>query len=223
MEQKHNVLSFHKMPTTVNRRAFFGFTVFDAFHLICATILMILSYLESPIDALSAAECGAEIVFSFLLVAFIASLAEHNEHSRSFRPLYGFAWLTAVASLFVPLTFSIPEIVIHDYSELWMENAAIMLTVFAMIFYFAAFVLLFIASFFGRRSQFWSLMIYIAMILVLTGTTLKFASNFFFPESVAKLIVEAIKDLAPITPAVLGFTLWGDRGFNEFGLTQEKK
>ncbi len=203
-----------KNPANINRRAFIGFTLFDAIHIICAVILMIHAYSTNPINSLLAAESGVEIVFSLLLVVLIACLAEHNEHHEYFHAMYTFAWLVAIASLLIPSTFSIPEIVAFDWTNRD-ESVLVTIAILVIILYLVIFVLLALTTFTSRKVRRWNHLIHISLILVLVTAVLKITFEIIFPIDNFETIVTIIKDLAPVAPVVISFSLWNNRNFQE--------
>lgn len=208
-----NEIFAFKKKTVINRRAFLGFTAFDIIHLVCAVSMMIFAYLQNPIKQMLAAECGTEIALSLLLVAFIKSLAEQNHHHDSFHALFTFAWLTAAASLFLPASFTIPEVFAVNWDDA-REVAAINLNMFYLGVALIAFALLVVCSFMNnKRSKRWNVLIRIAMVLILVSVPLEIASKLIMPEEPFVAVFATIKALAPITPAILCFTLWKEPSF----------
>ena len=199
---------------SVNNRAFIGFTIFDVIHIVCAVILMVRAYQDSPIDAMLAAECGTEIVFSILLVAFIASLAEHNRHHETFHALYTVAWLVAVASLLVPISFLIPEFFTFTPTN-GIEVALLVLELASLLLFFASMVLLFIAAMKPNKIVMWNRLIHWALIITMVGTAAQIVIDCLHPENALILVLDIIKDCAPLVPGILGFTLWTNPKFKE--------
>ena len=207
-----NRITLFKKNTSMNTRAFVGFTVVDVIHVVCAVALLIYAYSSDPVLDLLAAQCGTEIVFSLLLVAFIASLAEHNEHHDSFHALYTFAWLTALASLLVPSSFSIPELSTVNWTN-HSEALVVTLDIAYIVCILAAFVCTFITSFVSKRNKTWNRLIHVSMILVLISVPLEICSVLLVGEHQMTMVFESIKALAPIVPAVLSLTLWKNDEF----------
>ena len=58
------------------RNAYIGFSIFDIIHIVCSVLVLIYIYANDAVHPIVAAECCVEIVFSLLLIAFIAALAK---------------------------------------------------------------------------------------------------------------------------------------------------
>lgn len=195
------------MPPSIMKRVTLGFAAFDIWHILTSLALLIYAYVTRPIDALLAAECGVEIVFALLLILFITTLVRHNDHGISFPMAYGFAWLVAVASLFVPLSFSIPEIIVSDWPE--EEVVGLVLTIVSIVLSFLCFVLVFLALPTNHRIIRWRRLITAAVVLIIVLVPVLIVHEFFVERSMFERVVSAIADVAPLIPAISALSfLW---------------
>ena len=208
-EEKKNETSEWRVP----KRAYIGFTVFDAIHIICSLTMIVMGYLKRPINEMEIAEHSVVILFSLLLIFYIANLAEHNHDRKSFHGLYSFAWLVAVASLMVPSIFDFPLVAQGE----WEESVYVAWTLgFVSVgLTLGIFVLMFIILGLNRKAKPWNHLIHIALTLILVLSAVLFVSEFFVEMDVVERAMSCIEDLAPVVPAVLGITMFGDRRFRE--------
>ena len=215
MEEEKNVEQQPQQKMwSIPRRGFIGFTIFDIIHIVCALALLIKVYASGSRDQLLAAECSVEIVFALLLVAFIDALAKHDTNVKVFRALYTFAWLTAVASLFLPMSFAIPRLVYFDSTDP-VELAEFASDVIAMILTLSAFLLMLITMTGWKKATTWKKLMRVALILVICVSVAEFAMEFVGGHDTFNLIVECISDLAPMIPAIIGLTLIRNENFND--------
>lgn len=195
-------------------RTYIGFTIFDVLHIVCAIVLLVFAVQKSPINEMEAAECNVEIIMSLLLIAFIASLAKFQANKELFHASYTFAWLCALASIMIPLSFSIPEIIYATW-EGHKEIAATLVLIFALVLSFVAFAIFLVSLFFKKKPRYWNDVVHVALILVLVLSTLCVVEDFLLEERTpVERVFCCIKDLAPVVPAVLGLSLWKNRDFH---------
>ena len=189
------------------KRAILSFAIFDLIHLGCAIPSLIVAYSYNPIDALMAAECLVEIVLSLILIAFIAVLVEHNDHGIPFGYAYGFAWLVASSSLFIPLSFSLPEVLSGD----WIGSEGISLSLISVSMGLSLLMLLTaaVALLRCKNPRSWRIWTSISLGLCFPLVITTFAGEFFVGREQPLTILFCIRDLAPLAPAILGFSfLW---------------
>lgn len=193
-------------------RTFIGFSIFDFLHLTSAIAILVMALTKQPIDEIEAAQCNVEIVFSFLLIAFIASLAKFQANKELFHASYTFAWLCALASILIPLSFSIPEIIYAEWQG-HQEIAAIVVLILALALSFVVFAMFMFSLVVRKHFTQWNSVIHVALILILILSGLCLAEDILLSHSPWQLVFEVVKDLAPCVPAVLGISLWKNRDF----------
>lgn len=135
------------------RRAYIGFTIFDAIHIICGIVLIVLGCRSNPIDAFAIAEHSVIILLSILLIAYIAALAKPSHDHDAFHGAYTYAWLVATAGIIVPSLFSIPYIAMGEWE--FSVYAAIGLEVAALVVAAIIFAIFFLVLFNYRKQKFW--------------------------------------------------------------------
>lgn len=194
------------------KRIHIGFAIFDAVHIVCAIVLLILAFEEPMLNSLAIAECNVEIGFSLLLIVFIASLVEHTTNKAMFRSAYNFAWLTAMGSVMIPLSFSLPVIVTSAWSTT-REVITLTLDVAAMLICFLSFLMFLFSIINSHNIRRWRLAISFAMFASFPLAAICFAEDLMLDYTPAALAFELIKDLAPLAPAILGLTLWNSEVF----------
>lgn len=195
------------------RRAYIGFTIFDAIHIICGIVLIVLGCRSNPIDAFAIAEHSVIILLSILLIAYIAALAKPSHDHDAFHGAYTYAWLVATAGIIVPSLFSIPYIAMGEWE--FSVYAAIGLEVAALVVAAIIFAIFFLVLFNYRKQKFWRRAIWLPLSLIILLSILLFVSEFFVDVSVEERVFDCVEDLAPIIPAVLGFTMFRNKGFCE--------
>lgn len=205
-------MSLKPNRNSIYTRAFIGFTIFDFLHLSIAIALLVHAYLQRPMAAMAAAECMVEIVFSFLLMAFISALAHHKSNATTFHALYAYCWLVATASLLVPLTFAIPTLATGQWDALE-ESVALSSIIVSMSLAFVSFTLFLITLIFWEKRKRWNRIIVIALVAIMATATAQFCSEFFFGLDAWELSLECVKDLAPVPAAILGLTLTANKNF----------
>jgi len=189
----------------VSRRAYLGFTVFDLVHIACAITLIVFASNERPIDALEFAESLVEIIFSLLLMTFIAVLAKHNHNRQQFNTLYTFAWLVATASLLSSSVFFVPEILMGTWSAT--EVLSLTLELVALTLGLVTFALTMVALLLSRNAAKWKRAMIAPLIAVMVFASAQCACNFALIKEVPILLVECVKDLVPFVPAIMGLIM----------------
>ncbi len=196
-------------------RTFIGFTIFDALHIICAVAKLVLAFNEPVVDEIIIAQCNVEIVLSLLLFAFIASLAKFQSNKELFHASYTYAWLCAFASVMVPLSFLIPRLLEATW-EGHQEIAQYVLLIIALVLSLILFCVFLASLIFKKKSRRWTNIIRVALILVLVLPPLTLTLDILVGGQPFDVALECIKDLAPVFPAVIGLSLWGNRDFCGF-------
>ena len=191
-------------------RAFLiGFAIFDIIHLVCAIVLIVFAYAEKPIADMEAAECFVEIVFSILLMCFINAMQHHHKSVDHPRVTYTLGYLTASASLFVPLSFSLPEIIEGDWTGSY--SVALSLVLACIVIAFLCFFCFFLALLSSRRPKVWGLCVLLGLCMMICLVPVEIASEFYTKESTVTFIFHVIKAFAPLSFAPLGIILVAKR------------
>ncbi len=183
----------------------FGFAGFDIIHLVCAVTLLIFAYAKKPIEDMEAAECMVEIVFSILLMCFINAMQHHHKKVDLPQVTYTLGYLTASASLFVPLSFSLPEIIEGD----WDGSRPIALTLVGICFIIAllCFLSFFFALIFSGKAKVWRVFVIFGLCMMIALVPVQFASYFYRGHEAILLVFHGIKSFAPLCFAPLGIYL----------------
>ena len=195
------------------RNAYIGFSILDIIHIVCSVLVLIYIYANDAVHPIVAAECCVEIVFSLLLIAFIAALAKKSDH-ETFHALYTYSWLVAVASMLVPMTFAIPEIVAGNWADHY-EAIGLTTSLVSMVLILISFLLLLATMFDWKNAVSWNKLIRVALVLVIVSSLAEFGMEFTLGKSNFELVVNCIKDLAPLVPAIMGLVLRSNAYFRE--------
>ena len=182
-----------------------GFAVFDIIHLVCAITLLIIAYAERPINAMEGAECLVEIVFSILLICFINAMQHHHKYLEHPQMTYTLGYLTASASLFVPLSFSLPEIIEGEWSGSFQIAASLITACIAIAF--LCFLFFFLALVFSRNPGLWRAFVIAGLCAMIVLVPIQFAMEFYTKEQAVILTFHLIKSVAPLAFAPLGISL----------------
>ena len=182
-----------------------SFALFDIIHLVCATALVIIAFNERPIDIVDAGEAFIEIVFALLLISFINAMQHHHRSIDHPQVTFTLGCLTASASLFVPLTLFIPEVVDADWSvpHPWL---LVMMTV-TISLSALCFALFFIALRFSKKPRAWRIFIVLGLAVMVSLGPIEFAFDFYNGATGMVLVFRAIKSIAPIVFAPTGILL----------------
>ena len=193
------------------RRAYIGFSVFDIIHVASSIFLIVHCYNQPIIDVVQIAESTIIIVFSMLLMAFIAVLAKRELNPKMFHSFYSFAWLVASASLLVYPAFSFPEAIVGGYEE----SEAVALTLSAINAMFALGVFLFFGAtlFVSQQSRRWNAFIHIGTVLACVLATSLFVTEFFIKMEPVERVFECAEDVALLVPAIIGISMFNNPAF----------
>jgi len=193
------------------RRAYIGFSVFDIIHVASSIFLIVHCYNQPVIDVVHIAESTITIVFSLLLIAFIAVLAKRELNPKMFHSFYSFAWLVASASLLVYPAFSFPEALVGGYEE----SEAVALTLSAINALFALGVFLFFGAtlFVSQQSRRWNAFIHIGTVLACVLATSLFVTEFFIKMEPVERVFECAEDVALLVPAIIGISMFNNPAF----------
>ncbi len=182
-----------------------AFAAFDIIHLLCAIVLIVIAYTSRPISAMEAAECMVEIVLSILLICFINAMQHHHKYLDHPQITYTLGYLTASASLFVPLSFSLPEVIEGDWTGSYVT--AMILVVSCLIIAFLAFLSFFLSLISVHSGNIWRLLVIIGLCMMIILVPVQFAMEFFIQESPVVLTFHLLKAFAPMVFAPLGIYL----------------
>ena len=160
------------------------------------TALAIIAFTERPVDIIDAGEAFIEIVFALLLISFINAMQHHHRSIDHPQITFTLGCLTASASLFVPLTLFIPEVVDADWSvpHPWLLVMMVVTISLSAI----SFALFFIALRFAKKPRAWRIFIVLGLAVMVSLGPIEFAFDFYNGATGMVLVFRAIKSIAPI-------------------------
>ena len=179
------------------RQFLIAFALFDIIHLVCATVLLVLAFVDRPIEVIDATECFAEIVFAILLMSFIHAMQHHHKYLDHPQVTFTLGCLTASASLFVPLTLVLPVLVESDWA-IKDDIPLLVLMSIALFFAFVCFLSFFLALHSSGKRKLWATFIIIGLLSMVAIAPVEFALDFVEGNTGATLVFRLIKALAPV-------------------------
>ncbi len=187
----------NKIRGPLGQYNFFGFALYDMFHLSFGTALLIANYMEKPnYFEVMAAFYWTELAFSILLISFLKRMVESHEDLASSRMSYGYAWLTASMAQFLPVLFLIPVFLEEK------EAASFGFSIAGLVVSAFAFLCIFISLNFARKEKPWLGFLTVGVIAFSALLPLSMLETAFNNISPLIKTLTAIKDVGILFPSV---------------------
>lgn len=179
---------------------FFGFAVFDLFHIVFGIASIVLLYVQTPNDFELLAACHwTELALSLLLISFIGKMVDRNDKAASSRPYYVYAWLTASMAAFLPSLFMLPLFLEER------ESLSFGFSLAELILSGAAFTLIFISMHLEKKAKAWTIAMALGAICFLATLPCAILETSFSLSSNVDKALEIAKDVAIVFPPLFFF------------------